>query len=483
MPNHVTNRVIVKGPAESVADFRKGCFGECEDPDSSNPLTVFDFNKIVPMPAFINQGSFSFGSREDKLGRNWYGWSIDNWGTKWNSYSNHILKDEPECLIFSFDTAWSTPFPILDTLARYFKELDISIEYFDEGYCFWGADVKEAGSREFIRKTFSDYKNSEEAEQLFYRLRTELKGHYPPMEPQVTRKPHLACDVNLAKINYPVMGFPKIDGVRIINLTGQATARSLMPHANKFTTERFSDPIYFGIDGEGAMGEERSQALCRNTTSALNTVEGEPDIVWHAFDYLHPNTIGLTYLNRYKALEKFIKLEKPHGVRIIPYVLIKNEAQLLAFYKKCLADGYEGAVFRDPMGLHKDGRCTENEGTYVRMKPSSDKEAIVLEIVEGQKNNNEAKVNALGRTERSSHKENLVPNGMVGRLVCKDVESGQIINIMPGKMKHKERLHYFQHPEELVGQYIKYRSTDTGVKDAPRFGRYICIRSKEDTLA
>lgn len=295
-------------------------------------------------------------------------------------------------------------------------------------------------------------------------------------------KPSLACDADLTKIPYPVLGFPKIDGVRIINLTGSATARSLLPHANVFTTQRFSAPIYRGIDGEGAMGEERSSSLCRDTTSALNTIKGEPDIIWHAFDFLREDVIGLTYINRYKALQQYVSKYRPHGVRVIPSKLIKNEAQLIAFYKKCLAEGYEGAVFRDPMGLHKDGRCTANEGAYLRMKPSSDKEAIVLSIVEAQKNNNEKKTNALGHSERSSHKENKSAKGMVGSLICRDVATESIITVMAGKMKHSERIHYFNHPEEIVNQYIKYRSTDTGVKDAPRFGRFICIRSKEDAI-
>lgn len=488
MPNHVTNRVIVRGPVESIKDFKNGCFDEWKsnDPEEKRPNIVFDFNKIAPMPAFINQGSFTFGDHYDKTGRNWYNWSIENWGTKWNSYDNVMIVDDPECLIFVFDTAWSTPLPILETLGRYFKELYISIEYFDEGYNFWGEDIKPAGQTQFDQKVYDSRVKTEEAKYFFYKLRHQLKGYDCDEEEEghkvKQRKPSFACDLDTSKMNYPVMGFPKIDGVRILNLTGNATARSLMPHANKFTTERFSKQIYFGIDGEGTMGDERSESLCRDTTSALNTIEGEPDIVWHAFDFLRPDIIDFTYLDRYRALEQYVRRHKPPGVKVIPYELIKNEAQLISFYHRCLEAGYEGAVYRDPMGLHKDGRCTASEANYVRLKPSSDKEARVLEIVEAVKNNNPPKINALGLTERSSHKANLVGKGMVGRLVCEDLETGQRINIMPGKMKHKERVHFFNHPEEIVGKLIKYRSTDTGVKDAPRFGRYICIRSEEDTV-
>lgn len=295
-------------------------------------------------------------------------------------------------------------------------------------------------------------------------------------------KPSRCCDLDLTKVNYPLLGFPKIDGVRIINLNGSATARSLLPHANIFTTERFSKSIYLGIDGEGTIGDKCSQSLCRYTTSALNTIEGKPDIVWHAFDYLHPDTIGLVYINRYKTLKQYINKFKPPGVCIIPFKIIRNEIQLISFYKKCLKDGYEGAVFRDPYALHKNGKYTVNENAYLRLKPFSDKEAIVLSIVEAKVNNNAPIINALGYTERSSHKENKTGKGMVGSLICKDIVTGSNITVMAGKMKHSERIHYFQHPEEILGKYIKYRSTDTGVKDAPRFGRFICIRSIEDII-
>jgi len=297
------------------------------------------------------------------------------------------------------------------------------------------------------------------------------------------RRPMLCCDVNLDKLQYPAMGFPKIDGVRIVNMEGPATARTLMPHKNVYTTTRFSLPIYRGIDGEGTLGSNlTSNSLCRDTSSALSTIAGEPDIKWNAFDFLREDVLGLVYLNRYKALEKYIKEFKPKDVVIVPFVWIKNKTEAELFYKKCLKEGYEGAIYRDPHGLHKDGRATENEATYGRLKPSSDKEALVLRIVEAQANLNEKKKNALGLSERSSHKANKVGKGMVGMLECLDLETKKEINVGPGKMKHDERIYYFNHQDELVQHYIKYESTDTGVKDAPRFARYICIRPKEDIV-
>jgi len=126
------------------------------------------------------------------------------------------------------------------------------------------------------------------------------------------------------------------------------------------------------------------------------------------------------------------------------------------------------------------GRATVNEGSYLRLKPSSDKEALVISLVEAMENLNEAKVNELGHTERSSHKENKVGKGMVGMLQCEDLTTGMLIDVGAGKMTHEEREYYWKNPSEIVGKLVKYRSMDVGIKSAPRFARYICIRSEED---
>ena len=65
-------------------------------------------------------------------------------------------------------------------------------------------------------------------------------------------------------------------------------------------------------------------------------------------------------------------------------------------------------------------------------------------------NQNEATINELGRTQRSTHQENLVGKGMVGGLVCKMPETGLQINVGPGKMKHDKREYYWLHQDKLL---------------------------------
>ena len=295
-------------------------------------------------------------------------------------------------------------------------------------------------------------------------------------------KPHLCTDVDLTKLVTPCWGLEKIDGVRMLHFTGSATGRSLKPHGNLFTTAKFSDPKYAWLDGEISFGDIRSESLCRDTTSVMSRIQGEPEVVWNLFDYLAPEVVDKPYKERYAALVEYVAthLAGDKSVRVVPYKVLNSVQEVEEHYEALLDEGFEGQIIRSPEGLTKFGRATVKEGAYMRRKPSSDKECLVLSLVEALENLNEAKVNALGHTERSSHKENKVGKGMVGMLVCKDLKTGNVIDVGGGKMTHDMRTFYWNNPEELVGKYIKYRSLDTGVKDAPRHARFIAIRAESD---
>lgn len=297
-------------------------------------------------------------------------------------------------------------------------------------------------------------------------------------------KPHLACDTDLSKLIYPVAVMVKIDGNRLVIQQGKATGRSLKPYKNKKLTEYYSKEEFSGLEGELAYGDITSESLCRDTTSVVNTIKSGIVPTLHCFDYVTEETKDLGFAQRHAIMvEKLFGMwqeDMSLNCAYVPYYLCDNEAEVLQHYEDNLALGYEGIIIRSLDGKHKDGRCTANEATFTRMKPSHDAEAIVLRLEEAQENLNEAKVNELGRTERSSHQENKVGKGMCGMLVCKDLVSGQEINVGAGKMTHEERTMYWENPEKIVGMMIKYRSMSVGVKDKPRFPRFIGFRVAED---
>ena len=299
-------------------------------------------------------------------------------------------------------------------------------------------------------------------------------------------KPMLASDADEGKVKFPVIAQPKIDGVRGLNMGTGLTGRSLKSHANLYTTNLYSHASLVGLDGELAAEKETHPSLCRLTTSALNTIQGTPFTLWWLFDYVRLGDGKEPYSVRYGALEARVKyLRETHHplaqfLRVVPSVLCTSLEQLLEVDTVWLEQGYEGTILRDPNGVHKQGRSTIKEGGLLRIKRFTEEDAVVTGIVEGLANGNEAQINERGLQFRSTHQENMVPNGMVGALICKDVKTGNEITVSAGRMAHEERLLFFVDQKRLIGQVIKYKHFPKGVKDKPRFPTFQSLRAPSD---
>jgi DNA ligase-1 len=306
-------------------------------------------------------------------------------------------------------------------------------------------------------------------------------------------KPMLAHDWVEDKVRFPNWLQPKIDGVRGLNMHGKLTGRSLKPHRNLYTTELFSQPCLAGFDGELAADRETHPDLCRITSSKLSTIDGKPFTLWWLFDYIIPAT-QKPYRERYKALESRIadlqltqRCEAVAYLRIVPVLECRNIWQLLEIKDMWLGAGYEGIIIRDPDGIHKQGRSTPKEGGLLRIKDFVDQEAEVIEYLEGNQNDNEAQINELGKTFRTSHQENMVPNSQVGTIVAKilktenGLSAGQIVHVAPGNMDIQTRRHEWFYRNEAPGKVFTFKHFPKGMKDKPRFPQWKFWRDAIDT--
>lgn len=313
-------------------------------------------------------------------------------------------------------------------------------------------------------------------------------------------KPQLADDANLDKLVYPVYIQPKIDGVRALHLTGQLTGRSLDPFKGFGVTEMFSDPEYAGLDGEMILGSNPASAerLCSLTTGAMGRFKGvteAPDLHWCLFDLVTPETVSLPYRERYIQLtSKVHKLKNQghHRLRLVPYFVAGDRGSLDREIAYLFDQGYEGAIIRNPEATYKAGRPTKDM-QLMRVKGWSDFEILVTGITEGARNENAAKLNTLGKTERSSAQAGQVPNGQVGSIQgtmladFHDPITGKLlfakglpVTAGRGEMSVAEATDYFQHPEKIVGHIAKIKTLAHGVKDLPRFPTFQSLRLKED---
>ncbi len=180
MPNRVINMIDVQGDPRRINEMREAIQNdECG-------LGTIDFNKIAPMPPSLE---IECGTRTDRgvkavrdflevygiahpdetdiskvpieiqeaflsvrpdidredweLGKQaymnqlqygaqtWYGWAIDNWGTKWNAYGYDGTGYENGNGLYC-QTAWSAPHPIMAKLAEMYPDLTFTHEWADE---------------------------------------------------------------------------------------------------------------------------------------------------------------------------------------------------------------------------------------------------------------------------------------------------------------------------------------------------------------
>lgn len=147
MPNHITSEVEITGTKEQIAKLIKDTKIVLDHDVEKNE---FDFNGIVKMPpellntvsptkVFETQEEVDAENesrvkrinsnevpaitkaeaarREKEYGAlNWYDWSYNNWGTKWNSYEVRYIAHNETTLVVKIETAWDTPRGIWDAL-------------------------------------------------------------------------------------------------------------------------------------------------------------------------------------------------------------------------------------------------------------------------------------------------------------------------------------------------------------------------------
>lgn len=287
-------------------------------------------------------------------------------------------------------------------------------------------------------------------------------------------KPMLAATcTDTSKIKYPVLGSVKLDGIRATIFDGVAYSRSLKPIRNAFIQcwAALNADILEGLDGEFIVGAPNAEDVFQVTTSGVMSGDGEPNFTFYVFDLVKENA---GFQNR--IFEAFMR--KVDRVQIVNQFEISNEEELLKYEKQFLEDGFEGLMVKDPKGLYKFGRSTEKSGQLLKVKRFVDAEFKIVGFEEKMHNTNEAKVDALGHTERSTSKEGLVPANTLGALIVEN-EDGQKFGVGSGFDDATRKLIWIN-KEDYLGKYAKVKYFPVGIKDLPRFPVYLGIRCEDD---
>ena len=127
MPNHTDNRVTLYHKDSQQIDM---IYNIMNTPDT--PLC----QTLIPMDEKLLEVS---GFSDDYKPQGWYGWRLDNWGTKWDIYDAHCDRIDANTLQLYFNTAWSPPMPIYDKLVD--MGFEVTARYLDEGWGYIGEYV------------------------------------------------------------------------------------------------------------------------------------------------------------------------------------------------------------------------------------------------------------------------------------------------------------------------------------------------------
>lgn len=288
-------------------------------------------------------------------------------------------------------------------------------------------------------------------------------------------KPMLAANAKGA-IQFPVLASPKLDGVRCLIVNGIAMGRSLKPLPNKHLQSIFGKSELNGLDGELICGPVTGEDGFRKTTSAVMTIEGEPELTYWVFDKFNEH---VPFNERLYAAQELAELYPGLNIKPVPHTRVETQEELDALEEKYLAEGYEGVMVRAIEGPYKCGRSTAKEGYLLKIKRFADSEAKVIGVSELLHNDNKAEISPTGYVQRSSHKEGMKPAGVLGSLVVEDVKTKVVFELGTG-FTAEQRQEYWNNYESIIGKLVKYKYQESGVKDKPRFPVFLGFRHEVD---
>ena len=174
MPNHLMSKIHFSGEQSRIDELLESIKGE---------ETLFDFNRVIPMPESLNieagthtenglkayrdfitaytmdgtvekdllnipkekeeiflkarpdinldewnLGRTAFQNEQKYGSKTWYEFHIQAWGSKWNSYNSEMAEDNT----IEFNTAWTNVKPVVLALSQKFPNIEISYRWADE---------------------------------------------------------------------------------------------------------------------------------------------------------------------------------------------------------------------------------------------------------------------------------------------------------------------------------------------------------------
>ena len=302
-------------------------------------------------------------------------------------------------------------------------------------------------------------------------------------------RPMLAATVSyddLEKVEWPVLGSPKIDGIRcLIHPDLGPVTRSFKPLPNAHVHGQLlmlAGHSY--LDGELVGINENGGILSFNSTqSAMMSRAGQPIfrfLVFDCFDRPDWDFVG----RHVQAKETCNKINNPK-IMILDHKVIHSMEEFIKFTDGCIEAGFEGSIIRAPAGIYKNGRSTLRQGWLLKYKQWADAEGAVIGFEELMHNDNPDQRDKFDLAKRSSHKDNMVPMNTLGALILETKWGELRIGVGFDQATRKEiwtivedaRRNNYIIP--YIGRTITFKYQPHGMQDLPRFPVFKGFRDDE----
>lgn len=285
-------------------------------------------------------------------------------------------------------------------------------------------------------------------------------------------KPMQPCNADLDLITFPCTAQKKWDGMKmVVKWNGDKLhflKRSMKYVDNQWIIDQYTKALQPLVDNYVAdpskpnsfviEGELQNDGLFEKCDGLVSASYREFDnIVYRVFDFI--TDINLDYNQRRKELFEAQGIINNPIVQMVGSAVFNDMDSLMDYHTLNDANpALDGTIVRQTTMPYKGGKRTAKQGHVVKIKDFLDDEATIVGFEELLSNQNEAKTNPLGRTERSTHKAGKIPMNTLGALVCRFERGKEPVEVKLGTGFSADlRKHIWDNRNDYVGSLAKFK--------------------------
>lgn len=249
------------------------------------------------------------------------------------------------------------------------------------------------------------------------------------------------------KVDWPVFVQPKLNGMRMLFNGVEGWSRGNKEVIPEVIKHLNFDTAGFILDGELMLPGNQ---LLQESMKAIKKYRPElsSKLLYHVYDIVDSD---LPYIKRYQIIEDICR-NAPENIKIVNTMRADNEAQVMAFHKQVVAEGFEGTMVRDPAALYEVGKRSYS---LLKLKDFQDAEYRITDVIDG--------------------------DGSDSGLAIFELETptGQKFNCRP-EGSQENRAELYKSRKELVGLFLTVRFFELSKDGVPIFPVGVSIREWGD---